>query len=79
MITTFNLSADELDISILRSIKEAFKEKKIEIIVSDVDFVSKEIALDKRIKNLKADKNTVKFSQDVFFKAYRKKVSEAAN
>lgn len=79
MITTFNLSADELDMSVLKSIKEAFKGKKIEIIISDTDVVSKENALDKRIKNLKADKSTVKFSEDTFFKTYRKKISEASN
>jgi len=35
MITTFHLPADELNLAILKSIKEAFKGKNIEIIVSD--------------------------------------------
>jgi hypothetical protein len=77
MITTFNLSADELDMSVLKSIKEAFKGKKIEIIVSDS--VSKTSVLEERIKNLKNNKNIVSFSQEDFFKIYKKKISEAAN
>lgn len=79
MITTFNLSADELDMSILKSIKEAFKGKKIEIIISDVADVSQSEKLLKRVENLKKDKNTVVFSQDKFFKTYSKKIANAAN
>jgi len=77
MITTYNLSADELDMSVLKSIKEAFKGKKIEIIISDS--TSKGEVLEKRIKNLKSNKNTVSFSQNDFFKTYKKKISEATN
>ena len=79
MITTFNLSADELDLSILKSIKEAFKGRTIEIVVADVQESSSIEVLLKRIENLKKDKHTVTFSQDKFFKTYRKKIADASN
>jgi hypothetical protein len=79
MITTFNLSADDLDMSVLRSIKEAFKGKKIEIIISDASGSGEGNLIETRIRNLKKDKNTVRFSEDDFFKTYRKKVSDASN
>ncbi|MCD6013281.1 MAG: hypothetical protein K0Q79_3143 [Flavipsychrobacter sp.] len=78
MITTINLSADKLDLSILKSIKEAYKGKDIEIIISDkkTDNVD---ALLKRMSNLRKNKNTVTFTQENFFKTYRKKVADATN
>jgi hypothetical protein len=79
MITTFHLPADELDLSILKSIKEAFKGKHIEIIISDNDTKLNSDDLLKRIENLKKNKNTVSFSQEKFFKTYRKKLADASN
>ena len=78
MITTFHLPADELDLSILKSIKEAFKGKNIEIIISDNQASEdrSEILL-QRMENLKNDKNTVSFTQAKFFKTYRKKIADA--
>lgn len=79
MITTFHLPADKLDLSILKSIKEAFKGKNIEIIISEDKSESKEDVLLKRMKNLRKDKNTVTFSEEDFFNDYRKKIADASN
>ena len=79
MITTFHVPADELNLSILKSIKEAFKGKNIEIIVSETRPEEKADILLRRMGNLKNDKNTVTFSQESFFKSYRKKVADAIN
>jgi len=78
MITTINLSADKLDLSILRSIKEAYKGKDIEIIISDKKSDNAAILL-KRINNLRKNKNTVNFTEENFFKTYRKKIAGATN
>ncbi len=80
MITTFNLPADQLDSSILKSIKEAFKGRDIEIIVSDTKAAAdRSDVLLKRMEKLKKDKNTVSFTQEKFFKTYRKKIADATN
>ena len=79
MITTFRLNADELDLAIIKSIKEAFKGKNIEIIVSDANSSAESKSLLKRIENLKKDKNTITFSEGNFFKTYRKKIADASN
>ncbi len=79
MITTFTLAADELDMSILKSIKEAFKGRRIEIIISDTKASATDDDLIKRIAHLRKDKNTVSFSQAKFFKTYRKKIADASN
>lgn len=80
MITTFYLPADELNLGILKSIKEAFKGKDIEIIVSDTKEQKTKISdLQMRIDNLKNDKNTVTFNPDDFFRSYKKKLADAAN
>lgn len=79
MITTFHLPADKLDLSILKSIKEAFKGKNIEIIISEDKSESKEDVLLKRMKNLRKGKNTVTFSEEDFFNDYRKKIADASN
>ena len=80
MITTFNLPADQLDSSILKSIKEAFKGRDIEIIVSDTKAAAdRSYVLLKRMEKLKKDKNTVSFTQEKFFKTYRKKIADATN
>ena len=78
MITTINLSADKLDLSILKSIKEAYKGKDIEIIISDKKSDNVDVLL-KRINNLRKNKNTVNFTQENFFKTYRKKIADATN
>jgi len=36
-------------------------------------------ALKKRIEHLRKDKNTVSFSQENFFKTYRKKIANASS
>ena len=79
MITTFRLTADELNSSILKSIKEAFKGKNIEIIISDSPESTGADELLKRIENLKKNKNTISFSQEKFFKTYSKKIADASN
>ena len=79
MITTYNLSADQLDLSILKSIKEAFKGKDIEIIISDTNQKSSDKVLLKRMSNLRKDKNTIKFTQETFFETYRKKIADASD
>jgi len=79
MITTYYLPADQLDLSILKSIKEAFKGKDIEIIISESKGEDKANTLLHRMENLRKDKNTVNFSQEVFFKTYQKKIADAAN
>ncbi len=53
MITTINLSADKLNLSILNSIKEAYKGRDIEIIISDTKSSEQVDVLLHRIKNLK--------------------------
>jgi len=63
MVTTFHLPADQLDLSILKSIKEAFKGRDIEIIVSDAkDNNGSDNVLLQRMENLRKDKNTVIFT-----------------
>lgn len=80
MITTFHLPADELNLAIIKSIKEAFKGKNIEIIVSDTnEQVSKTSDLLARIENLRNDVNTVTFKPDEFFKTYKKKIANSIN
>ena len=80
MITTFHLPADQLDLSILKSIKEAFKGRDIEIIVSDTKAAADRTeTLLQRMENLRGNKNTVTFSQEKFFKTYRKKIADATN
>lgn len=79
MITTYRLAADELNSSIIKSIKEAFKGKSIEIIISDTKESASEADILKRMDNLRKNKNVVSFSQDNFFKTYRKKIADAAN
>lgn len=79
MITTFRIEADQLDKAILRSIKEAFKGKQIEIIISETESKSDSEALLKRIENLKKNKNTTVFEPSKFFKTYRKKIADAKN
>ena len=79
MVTTFNLPADDLDLSILKSIKEAFKGRDIEIIISDTNNAGKASILLQRMENLRENKNTVSFTQEKFFKTYRKKIADASN
>ena len=79
MITTFQLEADKLDSSILDSIKKAFKGKNIEIIISDTSVSETAEHLHKRMASLRKNKNTVSFSQEKFFKTYRKKIADASN
>ena len=79
MITTFNLPADNLDLSILKSIKEAFKGKNIEIIISETKGTDKADVLIQRMENLRNNKNTVNFTEAKFFKTYRKKIADASN
>ena len=79
MITTFRLPADELDLDILKSIKRAFKGKDIEIIISDTSESSKSDELLKRIENLRNNKNVMQFTEEKFFKTYRKKIADASN
>jgi hypothetical protein len=79
MITTINLPADKLNLSILRSIKEAYKGKEIEIIITDTKESENADILLNRIQNLRKNKNTVNFTQDNFFKTYRKKIADASN
>ena len=80
MVTTFHLPADELNLAILKSIKEAFKGKNIEIIVSDTtEQKTKTAHLLARIENLKNDKDTITFNPDDFFKSYKKKLADATN
>jgi hypothetical protein len=79
MITTFRLPADELDLDILKSIKRAFKGKDIEIIISDTSESPKADELLKRIENLRNNKNVVQFTEEKFFKTYRKKIADASN
>lgn len=78
MITTIRLEAEDLNSSILKSIKEAFKGKSIEIIISDTEQSGTDELL-KRMENLKKNKNTISFSADKFFQTYRKKIADAAN
>ncbi len=80
MITTYHLYADNLNISIIKSIKEAFKGKTIEIIVSDT--TDAEITTDEliaRINNIKNNVNTVSFTEEEFFTKYRKEIADATN
>ena len=79
MITTFRLPADELDLDILKSIKKAFKGRDIEIIISDTSESSKSDDLLTRIENLRKNKNVVQFTEEKFFKTYRKKIADASN
>jgi hypothetical protein len=79
MITTFRLPADELDLDILKSIKKAFKGKDIEIIISDTSDNSGSDELLKRIENLRKNKNVIQFTEEKFFKTYRKKIADASN
>ena len=78
MITTINLSADKLNLSILRSIKEAYKGKEIEIIITDTKESESTDILLKRMKNLRKNRNIVTFTQDNFFKTYQKKIADAS-
>ncbi len=78
MITTFHLQAYQLDLSIVKSIKEAFKGRDIEIIVSDTKEAAERVdTLRHRMASMRNNKNTVTFSQDKFFKTYRKKIADA--
>ena len=78
MITTFHLQVDQLDLSIVKSIKEAFKGRNIEIIVSDTkEAAERADTLRQRMASMRSNKNTVTFSQDKFFKTYRKKIADA--
>jgi len=79
MITTINLPADKLSLSILKSIKEAYKGRDIEIIISDTKEPDPSAVLLNRIKNLKKNKNTVSFTAENFFKTYKKKIADASN
>jgi len=79
MITTFNLPADQLDLSILKSIKEAYRGRNIEIIINDTDNTNKVEVLLKRIKSIREDTNVHSFAQEDFFKTYRKKIANASN
>jgi hypothetical protein len=79
MITTYHLPADQLDLSILKSIKEAFKGKDIEIIISDTKGAESADVLLHRMDNLRKNKNIVNFTQEKFFKTYRKKIADASN
>jgi hypothetical protein len=79
MITTFRLPADELDLGILKAIKEAFKGRNVEIIISDTTEAATTDDLVKRIENLRKNKNTVLFEEKSFFKTYRKKIADASN
>jgi hypothetical protein len=78
MTITFQLQADELDQSIIKSIKQAYKGRSIEIIVSEQE-TNKEDVLLERIKNIREDVNTVSFTQEDFFKTYRKKATHASD
>ena len=80
MITTFHLPADNLNLAILKSIKEAFKGKMIEIIVSDTnDAETTNDGLFARIENIKNNVNLVSFTEEEFFTKYRKKIADATN
>ena len=79
MMTTFHLPAEELDLSILMSIKEAYKGKDIEIIISDTVTSDKSDELLNRIENMRKNKNTVSFTQTAFFKKYGKKIADVSN
>ena len=79
MITTFRLPADELDLDILKSIKKAFKGRDIEIIISDTSGSPESDELLKRIENLRNNKNVIKFSEEKFFKTYKKKIADVSN
>ena len=79
MITTINLPAEELNSSIIKSIKEAYKGKNIEIIISDIKSSHKSDELLDRIENLRKNKHSVNFTQDNFFKTYKKKIADASN
>jgi hypothetical protein len=76
MIRTYHLRADQLDLSIIKSIKEAFKGKDIEIIISDTVGKDNTDVLLKLMTNLRKNKKTVSFSQEDFFKTYRKKIAD---
>ncbi|MBC7553118.1 MAG: hypothetical protein H7257_03990 [Taibaiella sp.] len=76
MITSIHIAADEISISILNSIREAYKGKQIDILISDEEKISdRKQELLKRLENLRQDKNTVTFDAPDFFKTYKKILS----
>jgi hypothetical protein len=79
MVTTFHLPVDQLELSILKSIGEAFKGKDIEIIISDTKGTVGDNELLRRMDNLRKDKNIINFTKGNFFKTYRKKIADASN
>ena len=79
MTTTFQLPADDLDVSILKSIKEAFTGRDIEIIISDENAANNAAILLTRIKNLRENKDTIDFTQEDFFRIYKRKIADASN
>lgn len=79
MTTTFQLPAEDLDVSILKSIKEAFTGRDIEIIISDENAANNAAILLTRIKNLRENKDTIDFTQEDFFRIYKRKIADASN
>jgi len=79
MITTFRLDADDLNASILRSIKEAFKGREIEIVIFDADTNAAERKLLQRVRNLDGGVNTAEFDMQEFLNTYRQKIADAEN
>lgn len=77
MITTYRLDADSLNASILRSIKEAFKGREIEIVIFDADSNAEERKLLQRVRNLDRGVNTTEFDMQEFLSSYRQKIADA--
>ncbi|MDT3740777.1 MAG: hypothetical protein RO257_14905 [Candidatus Kapabacteria bacterium] len=67
MVSTYRARADELDESLLNSIKLAYLNKNIQIIVSEVNSLS-DAELAKRIYEVDNNINLVKFTPDEFDK-----------
>jgi len=59
--------------------KEAIKGSDIELIISVTKGADSADVLLHRMKNLKENKNVVSFTQEKFFKTYRKKIADATN
>ncbi len=84
METTFRLKASEIDTRFLNTLKTLFKEREIEITVTDIvedetEFLSKnpknKAHLLEAIEEVKQNKNLVRFSGEEF-KKYSKSLSK---
>lgn len=67
MVSTYKARADELDESLLNSIKLTYLNKNIQIIVSEINSLS-DSELAKRIYEVDNNINVVKFTSDEFDK-----------